>query len=269
MFFKIAHQEEAVVKKIFSNHLTKNVSLFMDVASTPEELSINPKNILVVNEPNEYFGLHDWAITNRSRFSVILTWSAKILNNCPNAKYMAFGDSWLKPDQYEKEYEKTFHIAHLCGKLKLTYGHMMRHEILFRKNEIKHPVDFYHTIGNRHDIENARIGKEQVFAPAGFGICIENVSNKGWFTEKILDCFLLRTIPIYWGCSDIHDYFDSSGIIKFENVDDAIEKINALTPDFYADRLSVIEKNYELAKNYLNFPQRIHNTLVEQTDIFE
>jgi hypothetical protein len=45
-----------------------------------------------------------------------------------------------------------------------------------------------------------------------FGVAIENVSHRGWFTEKILDCFLLKTIPIYWGCSNIEDYFNPKGI---------------------------------------------------------
>jgi hypothetical protein len=36
-----------------------------------------------------------------------------------------------------------------------------------------------------------------------------------------------------------------------------------LTPEYYADRLEIIEKNYELAKNYLGFVQRICNKMVE------
>ena len=139
----------------------------------------------------------------------------------------------------------------------------MRHELLDRQNEIKIPKDFYHTIGDRNDISNARLGKEHVFGESAFGICIENFSNKGWFTEKILDCFLMRTIPVYWGCSDINDFFDSNGIIKFENVDDCIVRLNQLTPEYYVDRLEIIEKNYQSAKNYLDFAQRFHNKIVE------
>ena len=73
----------------------------------------------------------------------------------------------------------------------------------------------------------------------------------------------MRTIPVYWGCSDINDFFDTNGIIKFENVDDCIVKLNQLNPDYYTDRLEILEKNYELAKNYLGFVQRTYNKIID------
>jgi hypothetical protein len=263
MNFFIAHQEESYVREIFNSHVSTGVSLFMDKQATPQELSLNPVNIIVVNEPNEYFGLHDWVIQNKNLFKYILTWNYRIINTCSNARFITFGDSWFLPEQYNKDREKLFKVAHLSGQLRLTHGHNMRHELLARQNEIKVPINFYHTIGDRHNLANARIGKEQVFGDAGFGIAIENVSNRGLFTEKLLDCFLLKTIPIYWGCSDIGDFFDIDGIIKFQDVDDCIYKLNQITPEFYANRLEVIEKNYELAKSHLNFVQRIYNKLIE------
>ena len=263
MNFFISHQEESYVRNIFKQHITSNVSLFMDRKPNNEELSINPINVIVVNEPNEYFGLHDWVIQNKNLFTYILTWNYRILNNCSNAHYIAFGDSWFLPEQYNIDRDKIFKVSHLSGKLKLSYGHHMRHELLARQNEIKIPKDFYYTIGDRHDIPNARLGKEQVFGESSFGICIENFSHKSFFTEKIIDCFLMKTIPVYWGCSDINDFFDSNGIIKFENVDDCVVKLNQLNPEYYVDRLEIIEKNYELAKNYLGFTQRIYNKMVE------
>ena len=48
-----------------------------------------------------------------------------------------------------------------------------------------------------------------------FSIAIENSRNGCYFTEKILDCFTTRTVPIYWGCPDIGDYFDMNVIITF------------------------------------------------------
>ena len=91
-------------------------SLFVEsIPETEEELS--SINILAIYEPNEYFGLHDWAIQNKNLFDVILTWDDKVLNNCENAIYTPFGHTWLKPDQYNKEHEKKFQLSHLCGNL--------------------------------------------------------------------------------------------------------------------------------------------------------
>ena len=263
MNFFIAHYDTEIVKQEFVSKLNNNISIFMDVKPTQEQLNKNPINIIIVNEPNEYFGLHDWVITNQHLFKYILTWNCRILSMCKNAHFIAYGDTWFLPEQYNKEHDKIFKVAHLCGKLLLSYGHGMRHELLARQNEIVIPKQFYHTIGSRHDISNARLGKEQVFGDAAFGICIENFSNRGWFTEKLLDCFLLRTIPVYWGCSDIQNFFNINGIIKIENVDDCIYKLNNLTESYYTDRLNVIEENYEAAKNYINLPKRTYNKLIE------
>ena len=139
----------------------------------------------------------------------------------------------------------------------------MRHEILDRENEFKIPTKFYKTIGDRNNIEDARIGKETLLANSQYGIAIENFSHRNFFTEKILDCFLLKTIPIYWGCSNIDDFFNPEGIIKFENVDDLIYKINHLDKDFYNSKKEIINENWKLASSFVNYERNIVNKIIE------
>ena len=164
------------------------------------------------------------------------TWDDKVLKKCDNAVFLPFGHTWLQPDQYEKQNEKKFELAHLCGALLKSYGHSMRHEIMARTDEFEIPTNFYPTIGERHNLEDARLGKETVFATSQYGIAIENFSHRNFFTEKILDCFLLKTIPLYWGCSNIDEFFNPEGIIKFENIDDLIYKVNQLDENFYESK---------------------------------
>jgi len=242
------------------NHV--NFSLFVDEIPQKQE-DLSSINIIVLAEPNEYFGLHDWVIQNKNLFHVILTWNDKIINTCDNSTFFPFGQTWFKPEQYEKEHEKTFTLSHLCGVLNKSYGHSMRHEILARKDEFKIPVNFYKTIGDRHNEEDARIGKETVFGNSMFGVVIENFSHRGYFSEKILDCFLMKTIPIYWGCSNIYDYFYEPGFLKFENVDDLIHLSNALTPEIYESKKEGIESNYQTALNYINYEQSIITKIEE------
>jgi hypothetical protein len=252
--------------KIFYNKLAslnyKDFSLFVDdVPKTQEDLS--SLNILVLAEPNEYFGLHDWALQNKDTFSAILTWNDKLLNQCANAVFLPFGSTWFLKEQYEKPHEKKFELAHLCGSLLKSYGHHMRHEILARKDEFTISTNFYPTIGDRHNEEDARIGKEIVFGNSQYGVAIENFSHRGYFSEKILDCFLMKTIPVYWGCSNISDFFNSDGIIEFKNVDDLIHQINNLTPEHYKNHKEIIEENYQRALKYVNYPENIVNKIIE------
>ena len=246
-----------------SSHIKDiDFSLFVDdIPQKQEDLSYI--NILAIAEPNEYFGLHDWAIKNQNMFNVILTQSDKILNTCDNVLYQPFGGTWFKPDQYNKEHTKEFKIAHLRGNLLKSYGHSMRHEILDREKELKVPTKFFESHGDRYDLENARLGKEEVFGDSQYGIAIENFSHRNFFTEKILDCFLLKTIPIYWGCSNIGDYFNTDGIIIFDNVDDFICKSNQLDEKYYESKKEIIEENWKLALNYVDYEQNIINTVTE------
>lgn len=252
--------------KVFEEKLSHlkhiDFSLFVEcVPQTQEELS--SINILAIYEPNEYFGLHDWAIANKDLFNIILTWDDKVLNNCDNALFLPFGHSWFKPNQHEINHSKIFQISHLCGDLLKSYGHQMRHELMARENEIKIPTNFYQNIGNRHDIEDARKGKEIVFKNSMFGVAIENFSHRGWFSEKILDCFLLKTIPIYWGCTNIDKFFNKEGIIEFGNIDDFIYISNILTEEYYNSKKDIIEENYQKALQYIDYEQNVVNKITE------
>lgn len=262
MVIKVNHFDLEVFKKKLLYLKDINFSLFVD--TTPEiQNELSEINILVLQEPNEYFGLHDWAIHNKHLFSIILTWDDKVINNCDNAIFLPFGHTWFKPDQYEKFHEKRFELSHLRGNLLKTYGHSLRHELLDRKSEITIPTNFYDVFGDRYNIEDARVGKEIVFGNSMFGVAIENVSHNGYFSEKILDCFLLKTIPVYWGCSSITDFFKQDGIITFSNIDELIVKVNKLDESYYNDRLNIIEENYNRALNYVNYEQNIIDTITQ------
>lgn len=262
MKLKINHFDEVVFRTKLKPIDHIDFSLFIDAVPEHQQ-ELSSINILVLQEPNEYFGLHDYAIQNKDLFTFILTWDNKVLNNCHNARYLPFGHTWFKTDQYEKQHNKEFKVAHLCGKLLKTYGQSLRHELLARQNELKVPTKFFDVYGDRHTIEDARKGKEEVFGDVMFGVAIENTSHNGYFTEKLLDCFLLKTIPMYWGCPDVGKLFHAEGIIEFRNVDEFVEKANQLTEKDYMSRLSFVEENYKLALNYVEYENTIYNALVE------
>lgn len=258
----VSHFLKEVFENLLINFKHIDFSLFIDNVPEKQE-DLSSINILVLQEPNEYFDLHDWAINNKNLFQVIMTWDDKVINKCSNAMFFKFGNTWFTPEQYGTEYDKKFQVSHLCGKLLKTYGQSIRHEILARQDEINIPTKFFDVYGDRYDIENARKGKAEVFGDSMFGIAIENTSHNGYFTEKIIDCFLLKTIPIYWGCTDIGKFFDEKGIIKFGNADDLIYITNQLNEEYYLSRKDVIEKNYQLALNYLDYEKTIIDKIKE------
>jgi len=238
-------------------------SLFVDdIPFNQDQLS--NINVMVLLEPNEYFGMHDWVIENQHLFSLILTWSDKVLNNCPQSIYLPFGTTWLKENQYNIEYNKEFRISHLRGDLLKTSGHLIRHEYHSRsKNEIKIPSLSVERAGDRQSEESCALAKIDLFGNAQYGVVIENVNRRGYFSEKIMEMFLLKTIPIYWGCSNIGDFFNINGIITFNNVDDIIQIANNLDKNYYNSKLKYIEENYNLAMNYVHVQTNIINKIKE------
>ena len=64
-----------------------------------------------------------------------------------------------------------------------------------------------------------------------FSIAFENKSAPGYITEKIWDAFLAGTIPIYWGCPNIGDFFNPASFINchdYYSFDDVIEKVKEI-----------------------------------------
>tara|TARA_R110000822_G_scaffold4388_4_gene18861 strand:+ start:9998 stop:10810 length:813 start_codon:yes stop_codon:yes gene_type:complete len=261
MKIKSSHFDKSVFEEKLQHLSHLDFSLFIECSPQSQE-ELSSINIISFQEPNEYFGLHDWTIQNKHLFNFILTQSDKVLNNCDNAIFQPFGHTWLKPNQYNINHNKEFKLSHLQGKLLKTYGHSLRHQVTLRKNELNIPLKFYETYGDRNNIEDARLGKEFIFGDSQFGVVVENTSSRGYFTEKILDCFLLKTIPIYWGCSNIGDFFDIRGIIPFNNVDDLVYISNNLNEDYYNSKKEIIDKNWKLALEYVHYEQNISNTIV-------
>jgi hypothetical protein len=107
------------------------------------------------------------------------------------------------------------------------------------------------------------VAKCELFGDAQYGVVIENTSHRGYFTEKIMEMFLLKTIPVYWGCSNIGDFFNMDGIITFDNVDDLIYKLNNLDENYYNSHLDAINENYNLAFNYINYEKRVSDKIIE------
>ena len=67
-----------------------------------------------------------------------------------------------------------------------------------------------------------------------FTIAFENDSWPGYTTEKIVDAFLGKTIPIYWGNPNIENEFNSNSFInchKFKNFEEVIDRIIEVDKD--------------------------------------
>jgi thermostable 8-oxoguanine DNA glycosylase len=127
----------------------------------------------------------------------------------------------------------------------MTEGHRFRVGCAQKIIDLKIPnVDLY-GVGIR-EVQ----GKIEGLRDYKFSIAIENGVHDNYFTEKILDCFLTGVIPIYRGCKNISEFFNTKGFLIFNTEEELLEIINNLTEQDYLSREEYIKENFEKAKQY-------------------
>jgi hypothetical protein len=103
--------------------------------------------------------------------------------------------------------------------------------------------------------------KEDMLDTFKFSIVIENGCYENYFTEKIIDCFATKTIPIYYGCPNIGDFFDKESIFVFKDEDDLINTIESIDEDTYEKLISHVEINYIKSKQYYDYFDNLYKVI--------
>ena len=224
---------------------------------------INDSNIFVQVEPEAIIPRRQYLIQNWNKFKYILSFDEEVLSKCPNAHKYIFGTSWITPEEYTSivSENKEFKISIIVGHKNMTKGHQLRKQIL-NTNFLN--VNYYVSNSGVHP-EKPLVGpsKFKTFEKYQYQIVIENSQQKNYFTEKLLDCLICKTIPIYWGCPNISEYFDTSEWIFFTDLEDLKTKLPT-NPHYYS-HCKTLEQNYLKAIEYSNFETNVNNALLKIT----
>jgi hypothetical protein len=153
---------------------------------------------------------------------------------------------------------KQFAVSFLTSSKKMFPGHVLRQEIYERLPELIGELRTW-----KHRSPPIINDKREVLEPYMFSIVPENSRHSGYYTEKIVDCFVAKTIPVYWGCTDIAKHFNADGIVQFSSYEDMITKLSVLTPEFYTSRLDVIESNFQRALQGVHQWDLIENAITK------
>ena len=142
--------------------------------------------------------------------------------NCP------LGGAWVDPVEAGNKKSKLCSLI-ASGKNDLP-GHRLRHHIAQSSKNIDLYGRAYKSVSNKSEALN----------DYAFSVCIENVSVPGYFTEKLIDCFLTKTVPVYYGDPHIGRVFDEKGILNVQAIDD-------LNFQKYDSMINHVNKNFEIA----------------------
>lgn len=170
------------------------------------------------------------------RYHRILTKSPGLLAARRNARRFVFGWSMIA-DPGAVDCTKSRTCSLIASAKEDQEGHRLRHRLARAIRAETLPVDI---MGRGYRAFGA---KEEGLAPYRFSVIVENVREPSYITEKLIDCLICRTIPIYWGAPDVGDFFDTSGIILCDDEAAILAALRDLSEDRYRALAGAVETN--------------------------
>ena len=219
---------------------TAPISIYIDNALSAQK-NPNTKNYGWLCESRTIIGnIYNWCANNidylKSNFISVFTHDAQlasmsdifVLTQCSAKSFLTHGEI----------YSKSKLVSMIASNKRMCNEHLYRQEVIKKySSQCDHFGRGYNEIKN----------KEDGLKDYCFSFALENATYSNMFTEKITDCFMTGTIPIYYGIKNIGDYFNPDGIITL--TDDF--KIEDLSFDLYNSKLDAVEENLKLSMDLL------------------
>jgi hypothetical protein len=198
------------------------------------------------------------------KFEAIYTCDKELLKLHPKFKFALAGSNlpWTPEAQY-KIHNKNKLVSMIASPKVITSGHAYRHSIAAK---YKDKLDLYggafasKRIGLSANLNNVWHNKDEALIDYMFSIVTENDKYDTYYTEKITDCFANGVIPVYWGPSNIGDYFNIDGIITL----DEEFNIDLLTPELYHSKMDAIQDNMQRLYTLEGADDMIYRLIGEQ-----
>lgn len=207
-------------------------------------ISCNVNLILV--EPKAIHGLYYTLLPLfKNNFHMVFSRYESLVKQSNNLFYIQPARSSLSFEEVESIEPNKYGISLIASKKKQTKGHKLRHKLIEKIKSNDLPVEI---LGRGYaPFEKAT----EALAPYKYSVVIENAQEENYFTEKLIDCLLNRTIPIYWGTSDINKFFDTSNWLIFNSAEEGLKRLEEALKDHQVND-DLLGKNYQQALEYMS-----------------
>ena len=198
-------------------------------------------------------GVYYWMEENYNKFRYVFTFDSVLLK-LENAKLLIYGQITA---EYPNE-NKSKGISMVASDKDGCAGHRTRQWVATLLTD---RIDTYGRFNG-----GPYCTDREYLAEYKFNVAMENYSDGHYFTEKICNCFASRTVPIYWGCPHIGEYFNMDGIVYCERPEDVLTAVDRIRKDplyEYAKRCAAIEDNFRRVQKYRSYANLFLETYAE------
>ena len=197
-------------------------------------------------------------------FDLIITSNPRLFH-LPNVAVEYFGGTWVESFPAQKEFSTSFMFS-LGANMPGMSGYEVRKTFLQDAPRVTAmPLRLYR--GKRpyelsQDIPMLEDDKKDCLFRSMFHVAVENQVEPNYFTEKLVDCFASYTVPIYYGCTNIGEFFDMDGIIQASSSDEIIQILNDLSVSDYWRRMPAMQRNYVSSQKYWNIVVQLRDCIL-------
>ncbi len=166
----------------------------------------------------------------------------------------------FKKDSFREDYDslcakevpqKTMLLSGICSTKRKTPGQLLRLRLVEHlKNRLGDRLELF---GKGHRPIPC---KGDALFPAKYHLVLENHDAPHYWSEKLADCYLGWSFPLYWGCSNLEEYFPEGSFLRIpaEDPERACSLIEAFVEeDSFESRIPLIRQSRNLVLKEYNF----------------
>lgn len=225
----------------------RRVVFYTDLDLDKASKSMTQQNYAwIIESPDVHSDAYNYISDSKhyQNYHKVLTCSKKLLDTNRRFLFTPVGGSWIRPSE-RRIYKKEALVSIIVSPKRDLEGHKLRHDVV---NKFGSVIDRNNTFGKEYNWLEEKIDGLKKYQ---YSIIIENCREDYYFTEKLIDCFSTGTVPIYWGCPSIGEFFDIKGILSFTNLTELKNILSFIGDEDYQNRLNAIEGNFIKSQDYL------------------
>lgn len=153
----------------------------------------------------------------------------------------------------------------------------------YRRSGHKHRIEFLKRLTHAHpgilDLFGKNVGRFDLstisdykgpikdkwdgLAPYRYSFVFENTAEKNYFSEKFADAILAGCMPIYWGCTNLSDFFPEDSFVELDTTkDEAVNTVmEIINSDYREQHLAALEKAKDLILNKYQVWPTLHRVI--------